>query len=609
MCGIIGYIGPKNDPRVGLEALKRLEYRGYDSAGYAVVSSGGEKIYRQRTVGGVDNLKTAFENSPVPGSPFILHTRWATHGEPSEKNAHPHNDCSSSFYVVHNGIIENHTTLRNWLKERNHNFNSETDTEVLAHLIEEGYSDNLASAVENALKKISGTYGLLVVSKYDPDTLIAARFGSPLLVGIGNDEYFVSSDPAGVLAHTKQVVYLKDNEIAKLSGKDMEIISSDGKKTPEVEEIEWNLEDVQKGGYPHFMLKEINEQPSAVSGTIRGRTVVKEGNVKLGGLDISENTLSKIKKIHIVACGTAYHAGLVGKYMLEEYGGIPTEVSIGSEFRYKRQLLDDKTAVLAISQSGETADVLASLHEAKNKGAATLGIVNVVGSSIARETDAGIYNHAGPEIGVASTKAYTSQLTTLALLSVYLGRKRDMSYTMGKRIVEETEKLPDYINNILSHSQDIQKIAEKYKSSSNMVYVGRKYNYPTALEGALKLKEISYLHAEGYAGGELKHGPLALIDKNFPVFSVMPKDSVYEKMNSNVEEVKARGGAVIILTTEGNEEAKSFTDDVIYIPKTLEMLTPVLATIPTQLFAYYVGVARGYNVDKPRNLAKSVTVE
>lgn len=609
MCGIIGYVGKQTDTRIGLEALKRLEYRGYDSAGMAYYNNKIKKIISEKAVGRVAVLEEKLNKQDLEGSPFIFHTRWATHGAPSEKNAHPHTDCTESFYVVHNGIIENHSQIRELLRKNNHKFISETDTEVLPHLIEHFYKGNLLEAVQETLQKIRGTYGIAVLSSKAPDELIAARLGSPLLVGVGDGEYFISSDSSGILAYTKKVVYLEDGEVVRLTTSGMKILNKNVIKIPHIEEIEWDLEEAQKGGHAHFMLKEILEQPESIKSTFRGRMIAKEGNVKLGGLELVQKQLKNIKKIHIVACGTSYYAGMVGKYMLEEYAGISTEVDIGSEFRYRKPILNPNTAFLCISQSGETADTIAPLMEAKNKGVLTLGIVNVVGSTIARYTDAGVYTHSGPEIGVASTKATTSQIIALALLSVFLGRQRHMSHIMGKRIIEEIEKLPKHVEEIFKQKNKIKAIAEKYKNAPNMFYLGRKYNYPIALEGALKLKEVSYIHSEGYAGGELKHGPIALIEKNFPTFAIMPQDSVYEKMTSNVEEIKARGGLIIALTTKGNKDINKFTDDVIYIPKTLEMLTPILSVIPLQLFAYYVGTLRGYDVDKPRNLAKSVTVE
>lgn len=611
MCGIVGYIGKQNNPRLGLEALKRLEYRGYDSSGMAVFDGDKKNIYSARATGRIVELEKKVPWRKLAGSPLIMHTRWATHGKPSVANAHPHTDCKKDIYLVHNGIIENYKQLKDKLLARGHKFRSETDTEVLTHLIEEHSSEyTLEEAVRRALLSVRGTYGIAVLSKKDPQKIVAARMSSPLLLGVGEDEYMVASDPAAVLSHTNKVIYLEDGDIATVSNRGFRIADLNREaQDREEQEIGWGLEEAQKGGFPHFMLKEIYEQPEAIENSIRGRLVQDEGMARLGGLVAVKSRLKEIDKVRILACGTAYHAGLVGEYMLEEYAGIPCEVDFASEFRYRKPTLDDKTAVVFISQSGETADTLAALREAKEKGALCLGLVNAVGSSIARGTDAGVYNHAGPEIGVASTKAFTSQLTILALLALYLGRPRGMSYVFGERIAREIVRLPGFAKSILRQNNKIKKIASKYKDYPNLVYIGRKYNYPIALEGALKLKEISYLHAEGLGAGELKHGHIALIDKNFPTVAICPKDSVYEKMISNMEEIKARGGPIIAVTTKGNTKIRHVADDIIYIPKTLEMLTPILATIPLQLLAYHIGVLRGCDVDKPRNLAKSVTVE
>ena len=611
MCGIVGYVGKQNNARLGLEALKRLEYRGYDSSGLAVFDEKKNKIYSAKAVGRISELEKKVPWDDIPGSPLIMHTRWATHGRPSFKNAHPHMDCGGNIYLAHNGIIENYKPLKDKLIKNGHKFRSETDTEVLAHLIEEyssGYT--LEEAVRRALKLIRGTYGIVVISKNDPNKIVAARMSSPLLLGVGDGEYIIASDPAAVLSHTKKVIYLEDGDIATVSEKGFRIANLNREaQEREEQELEWGLEEAQKGGFPHFMMKEIFEQPESIENSIRGRLIQDEGMAKLGGLEPVRERLRSIDKVRIIACGTAYHAGLVGKYMLEEYAGVPCEVDFASEFRYRKPILDDKTAVVFISQSGETADTLAALHEAKEKGALTLGIVNTVGSSIARDTDAGVYNHAGPEIGVASTKAFTSQLTILALLTLYLGRSRGMSYVFGERIAREIVRLPELSKKILRQNNQIKKIARKYKNFPNFIYLGRKYNYPIALEGALKLKEISYIHAEGLSAGEMKHGHIALIDKKFPVVAIALKDSVYEKMASNIEEIKARGGPIIAVATQGNKRMKQLADDVIYVPKTLEMLSPILAVIPLQLFAYHIGVLKGKDVDKPRNLAKSVTVE
>ncbi len=610
MCGIIGYIGNKNAASVGLDGLKRLEYRGYDSAGMASFSKTG-RIYCDKLAGRVANLEEKIQGKNIDSNLAILHTRWATHGKPTVKNAHPHWDCKKEIFVVHNGIIENYKILKDKLEKEGHIFTSDTDTEVLAHLIEKFYSNySLEEAVRKALKLVKGTYGIAVISKKEPNKIVVAKNSSPLLVGIGEDEYIIASDASAVVGYTKNVVYLNDNEIGVVSSKEFRILTLDKKPVKkDIQELEWDIEEAEKGGFNHFMLKEIFEQPEAIENALRGRLIAKEGLAKLGGLENVEKKLRKIKKIIIIACGTSYYAGLIGEYMLEEYAGIPAEVEYASEFRYRKPIIDKDTAIVAISQSGETADTLAAIREAKRKGALNLGIVNVVGSTIARETDAGIYNHAGPEIGVASTKAFVSQLSILALIALFLGRQRQMSLVMGKRIAEELNQTPNLVRKILKKEEEIKKIAKKYYKFNNFLYIGRKYNYPIALEGALKLKEISYVHAEGYGAGEMKHGPIALIDNSFPTIAVVPSDSVYEKMISNIEEIKARGGPIIALATTGNKKIDKLADDVIYIPKTLEMLTPILSVIPLQLLAYYIGVLRNCDVDKPRNLAKSVTVE
>ncbi len=610
MCGIVGYIGKQNDPRIGLEALKRLEYRGYDSSGMAVFDDRTRNIFCAKAVGRISELEKKVPWGEVFGSSLVMQTRWATHGAPTVKNAHPHTDCKKNIYLVHNGIIENYKQIKDRLMKKGHKFTSHTDTEVLPHLIEE-YSDyTLEEAVRRALQVVKGTYGIAAISKKDPHKIVAARLASPLLIGVGEEEYMIASDPSAVLSHTNKVIYLEDGDIAVLTKSGFRIadLSRVAKDRPATE-LEWGLEEAQKGGYPHFMLKEIFEQPEALENSIRGRLIQDEGLAHLGGLNPVKERLRTIDKIKIIACGTAYHAGLVGEYMLEEYAGIPTEADFASEFRYRKPIVDKNTAVIFISQSGETADTLAALREAKEKGALCLGIVNTVGSSIARATDAGVYNHAGPEIGVASTKVFTSQLTVLALLTLYLGRSRGMSYVFGERIAREITRLPELTKSALRQNNNIKKIAAKYKSFPNFLFLGRKYNYPIALEGALKLKEISYAHAEGLSGGEIKHGTIALIDKKFPTVAICMKDSVHDKMLSNIEEIKARGGPVIALTTKGNKKLESVADDVIYLPKTLEMLSPVITVVPLQLLAYHIAALRGCDVDKPRNLAKSVTVE
>jgi len=610
MCGIFGYIGKKR--RVGdlIEGLKRLEYRGYDSSGCCyIVRNNTIKLIKR--VGKIENLEKELPEDKT--SLFSSHTRWATHGIPSELNAHPHYDCKKTIFVVHNGIIENYRTLKEALKRKGHRFISDTDSEILPHLIEEEQKHNhttLEEAVISALRKVKGTYGLSIISKNEPKKLVAARNSSPLLIGIGENEYFVASDASAVLEYTKKVVYLNDKEIAVLTPRGVSFTNLERAKLKKRSQlVEWDLADAQKGGYPHFMLKEIFEQPEAIEDGLRGRLLVEEGKVKLGGLEPIKERLRSIKRLIISGMGTALLAAQVGEYMIEEYAGIPVEVENASEFRYRKPIIDNQTAFLVISQSGETADTLAALHEAKEKGALTLGIINVVGSTIAREIDAGVYNHAGPEIGVASTKAFTSQLSILTLLTLLLGRSRQLSLTMGKRIAQELTRLPQLAREVLKDASIIEKLAKKYKQYDDFLFLGRKYNLPIAYEGALKLKEISYIHAEGYGAGEMKHGPIALIDENFPCVIIAPQDSVYEKTVNNIQQLKARKAKIIALTTKGNAELARMVDDVIYIPKTLEMLTPILSVIPLQLFAYYMGTMRGHDVDKPRNLAKSVTVE
>jgi len=600
MCGIVGYIGKKPAFPILLSGLKRMEYRGYDSFGFSVLD--GEKPFLFKKVGRISQFEQNFPNPS--GKIGIAHTRWATTGEVTDANAHPHLDCHKEIFLVHNGIIENYKEIKGQLIKEGHKFTSECDTEVLCHLIEKYFEGNLEEAVRKTLREVRGAYGIAVISKKDPQKIVVARFSSPILLGIGQNEFLVASDPAAVITHTRQVINLDDNEIAVIKPDNFFIL-----KEKPLETIEWEREEAEKKGYPHFMLKEIMEQPESLENTLKGRLLINEGMAKLGGLEVIQDKLRKIKRLNIIACGTARHTALVGEYMLEEYAGIPTEVDSGSEFRYRKPILEKDTVAVFISQSGETADSLAALREVKQKGILSLGIVNVVGSSIARETDAGVYLRAGPEIAVASTKATTSQIATLALLTLFLGRQKEMALVMGQRIAKELAKIPELVKKILEQDHQIKELAEKYKTFNNFMYIGRKYDYPTAREGAHKIKEVAYVHAEGCRGGELKHCELALIDENFPTMAICPSNSVYEKMISNIEEIKARKGIVIAVATEGNENIKKLADDVIYIPKTLEMLTPILSLIPLQLFAYHMGVLRGYNVDKPRNLAKSVTVE
>jgi glucosamine--fructose-6-phosphate aminotransferase (isomerizing) len=608
MCGIVGYVGPKQATPLLIEGLKRLEYRGYDSAGIAVVVNGG--LIVQKAAGKIAILESQLTKAILGGTTGIAHTRWATHGAPTTKNAHPHTDCADVVAVVHNGIVENSTALRTMLSERGHRFVSETDTEVIAHLIEQFYTGSLEDAVAAALRELEGAYGIAVVSAREPDTIVAARQGSPLLIGIGHGENFVASDPSAVLAHTRSVIYLDEGEMAVIrpSGyqlKDRHAVPL----TKEISQIDWDLATIERGGYLHFMLKEICEQPESVRNTLRGRLLEEEGTARLQGLNLRDEDLAKIDRIVITACGTSWHAGLVGEYMLEEMARLPVEVEYASEFRYRNPIVNEKTLVIVISQSGETADTLAAIREAKRRGARTLGIVNVVGSTIAREVDGGIYLHAGPEIGVASTKAFTSQIAALALFTLRLGRLRALSILQGREIVRALRRLPEQIEQVLAKREEIEQLAERYVRATNVLYLGRGYNFPVALEGALKLKEISYIHAEGYPAAEMKHGPIALIDELMPVIFIAPKDGVHGKIVSNIEEVRARGGRVIAVVTEGDTTITPLVDHVVCVPETMDMLTPVLASVPLQLLAYYVAVRRGCNVDQPRNLAKSVTVE
>lgn len=608
MCGIVGYIGSGKAMPILLDGLKRLEYRGYDSAGIAILTADG--IMTRRAVGRVAALEEKLKDVSGEGSVGIAHTRWATHGAPSEENAHPHGDCQGDIKVVHNGIIENFQELKRGLEHRGHVFASQTDTEVIAHMIEDCYEGDILKAVSEVLPILRGTFGLVVMDKREPHKLIVAKRGSPLVVGLKQDECIVASDVSAILRHTKQVVYLDDGDLGELTGEGLQVFDSDltsiNRKT---EEVQWDLSTIEKLGYAHFMQKEIFEQANSLSDTLRGRLKSVEGEAILGGMNEIAKKLRGIDRMIIVGCGTARAAGLIGEYMIEEFAGIPVEVEMASEFRYRSPILDEKTAVLAISQSGETADTLAAIKEAKERGAITLGIVNVVGSSIARFVDAGIYNHIGPEVAVASTKAFTSQLALLALLSVKLGRQRNLSHGTARQILSELEKLPAKIKQVLGQAETIEAVARKYAQFGNFAYLGRKYNYPIALEGAIKLKEISYIHAEGFAAGEMKHGPIAMIEPSFPSLYLIPRDSVYEKNVSNLLELKARQGRVIAIATEGDERIAELADDVICIPETLEALTPIITAIPLQLFAYYAAVAKGLDVDKPRNLAKSVTVE
>ncbi|MDK2949073.1 MAG: hypothetical protein PWQ56_238 [Patescibacteria group bacterium] len=607
MCGIVGYIGKQEASNIVLSGLKRLEYRGYDSYGICFVEKDKYSLFKR--VGKIERTEQEFLNNNFKGNVCIAHNRWATTGLVNEENAHPHCDCKEEIFVVHNGIVENYKELREKLIKEGHKFISETDTEVIAHLIEKYYKDNLENAVKRALDDVRGTYGLVVASTKEPDKIVVARMSSPLIIGVGDNEFLVASDPSAIISRTRQIINLDDGEIAVLEVNNIRIYKEEKESKKDIQTIDWDIELAEKGGYDHFMLKEIMEEPSVVEDAMRGRMLEEEGMVKLGGLDGVEKKLREINNLSLIGCGTAYYACKVGKYMIEEYADIPVEVDFGSEFRYKKPIIKKDGGVLFVSQSGETADTLSCLKEMKEKGSLTLGITNVVGSSQARETDAGVYTRSGPEISVASTKAFLGQLTVLVLITIYLGRQRNMSVVMGKRIISELKRIPELIKRILKQKEEIEKIAQKYKDYKNFWFIGRKYNYPIALEGALKLKEISYVHAEGVAGGELKHGPLALVEESFPTIAICPSDSVYDKMISNIEEIKARKGLVIAIATEGNEEIKKIADDVIYIPKTLEMLTPLLSVVPLHLFAYYFAKSLKRDIDKPRNLAKSVTVE
>ncbi len=610
MCGIVGYIGYKNSIPILIEGLRRLEYRGYDSAGIATTVEGGMNIYKK--AGKVSELANYVQTNHINSQMGIGHTRWATHGEPNDVNAHPHYDCTETISVIHNGIIENYHTLKKKLEQDGHVFRTETDTETLAHLIEEmlKHTDDLFTAVRLALLEVEGAYGIAVISKKEPDRIIVARKGSPLVIGVGENENFIASDPAALIDHTRQVIYLEDGEVAMVTKNSYTIKTINDKEIQkQTEEITFDLEQIEKGGYEHFMLKEIHEQPETLRNAIRGRILMDEGTAKLGGLGEVNEFLLNARRFIITACGTSWHAGLVGKYMIEQYARVPVDVEYASEFRYRDPVLYKEDIVFLISQSGETADTLAALKKAKSSGSHVIGICNVVGSTIARESEAGVYIHAGPEIGVASTKAFTSQLAVLSLITLMIARKKDMSVSDGRNVVQELFKLPEKIEKILRDTDQIQKITDLFFAHGNFLYLGRGYNFPVALEGALKLKEISYIHAEGYPAAEMKHGPIALIDNEMPVVVIATKDSTYNKIISNIQEVRARKGRVIAIVNEDDTQIEKLTEYVIRIPHTLDFLMPILSIIPLQLLAYYIAVKRNCNVDQPRNLAKSVTVE
>ncbi|MBN2185592.1 MAG: glutamine--fructose-6-phosphate transaminase (isomerizing) [Candidatus Krumholzibacteriota bacterium] len=610
MCGIIGYIGRSNNVgEILLEGLKRLEYRGYDSAGLAIINNG--KMVTEKMPGKIIKLEEKLRDIDLSGSVGIAHTRWATHGAPNKVNAHPHYDSKMNIALVHNGIIENYTTIKKSLEAQGHKFRSETDTEVLAHLIEKFYNgDDLEYAVQKALEVVEGTYGIIVISVSEPNKIVGARNGSPVVVGVGDKEYFIASDVAAILKHTRQVIYLEDQQMVVATPDSFTTMTVENEKVEHViTEVDWDLEMIEKSGFEHFMLKEIFEQPDTIHNAMRGRLIRETGKARLGGLNMNDDQLRNVRRIVILGCGTSWHAGLLGEYMIEETARIPVEVEYASEFRYRNPLMEEGTLVLAISQSGETVDTLAALREAKSKGARVMGICNVVGSTIARETQEGVYIHAGPEIGVASTKAFTSQITVLSLFALAMGRIRSISLSEGQRMIDALLALKDQVSLILESNNKIREIAEEYHHHNNFLYLGRGANYPVALEGALKLKEISYVHAEGYPAAEMKHGPIALIDENMPVVVIAPRDAAYQKILGNINEVRARKGRLIAITDEGNDELLKIADHVIFVPTTLDFLYPILSVIPLQLLAYHIAVLRGCHVDQPRNLAKSVTVE
>ena len=608
MCGIVGYVGSQDSVPILLEGLRRLEYRGYDSAGVAILN--GQGLVVQKAAGKIAVLEGLLNGSKPRGTLGIAHTRWATHGEPTTVNAHPHVDCKGNIAVAHNGIIENYVTLRKKLEEEGHRFTTDTDTETIAHLIEKYFEGNLERAVAAALRHVTGTYGIAVIARDDPGKIVGARHGSPLVVGICDSEYVLASDVSAIIRHTNQVVYLDDEEMVVLTPQGIHTTTiREETVSKRVETVDWDLEKIEKAGYAHFMLKEIFEQPQSLRNTLRGRLLAEEGTSRLGGLNMSPAELRAITRVVITACGTSWHAGMIGEYLIEELARIPVEVEYASEFRYRNPILEPGTVVIAVSQSGETADTLAAMREAKRRGARVLGVCNVVGSTIARESGGGVYIHAGPEIGVASTKAFTSQVAALALLTLYLGRLGELSPELGAELTRELASIPDKIERIRAGADKVKAIARAYARHNNFLYLGRGYNFPVALEGALKLKEISYIHAEGYPAAEMKHGPIALIDENMPVVFICTQDSAYEKVLNNMEEVRARRGKIIAIASEGDEHVATKADHVLYIPRVLGPLTPLLSVVPLQLLAYYIAVERKCDVDQPRNLAKSVTVE
>ena len=612
MCGIVGYVGSKEAGPILLEGLRRLEYRGYDSAGLAVVGKDG-CLRTVKQAGKLKELERLLETEMPAGTCGIAHTRWATHGAPNRPNAHPHWSRDGDIAMVHNGIFENADLLRRKLADLGYLFETETDTEAVVHLIDEAFRENesLEAAVVAGLHQVEGAYGIAVVSSRDPGKIVVARNGSPLLVGVGkNGENLAGSDASAVIQHTKDVIYLDDGDCAVLTSEGYRVFNLEhGEVRRSIHHVEWGLDAAEKGGYDHYMLKEICEQPASLRDVMRGRLLEEEGDARLGGITLTDEDLSKVKRIVITACGTSWHAALIGEYMLEELAGIPVEVEYASEFRYRSPVIESGTLVLAISQSGETADTLAALLEARSRGAPTMGIVNVVGSTIARETDFGIYLHAGPEIGVASTKAFTSQIVALALFTLYLGRRRILSNVQGREIVAALQRLPEQVAETLRLEPMVRQLAKDDAGSQNFLYLGRGYQFPVALEGALKLKEVSYIHAEGYPAAEMKHGPIALIDENMPVVVLAPRDAVYAKVISNIEEVSARDGRIIAVVSDEAPELVGKVEHLIQVPQTIPSLLPILTSIPLQLLAYHAAIERDCDVDQPRNLAKSVTVE
>jgi glucosamine--fructose-6-phosphate aminotransferase (isomerizing) len=608
MCGIIAYIGKEPALPILLRGLRRLEYRGYDSAGVALLDNG--VLTRVRAIGKIDALSEKVKDQNYTGTVGIAHTRWATHGGVTEENAHPHSALNGKLMIVHNGIIENYRELREKLQKTGITFTSQTDTEVLAHLIGSQYSGDLRTAVENTLTQVRGTYGLVVTHADHPDILIAARMGSPLVIGVGDDEHYIASDATPILAYTNKMIFLDDGELAEISRHSVKTYNTHHENIEKnVEHIEWNEAQAEKQGFPHFMLKEIFDQPTVFQDAIRGRYDIVDGTARLGGLNLTDIQMRDIHRVVFIACGTASYAAMVGKYAFERLANIVADVEVASEFRYRDPIIDNHTLVFAISQSGETADTLAAVREAKRKGAYVRGIINMVGSTIARETDGGTYIHAGPELAVASTKAYTNMVSVMILYALQFGRQRRLSLATGLRVVSALREIHEKMKKVLLLSEQVKTIAQKYSSCKDMYFLGRGINYPVALEGSLKLKEISYIHAEAYPGGEMKHGPIALLSPDFPVFAIMTKNQLYDKMRSNIEEVRARGAKIILVATEGDEQAREIADDILYVPETMEILEPLINTIPLQLFAYHMAVILGRDVDRPRNLAKSVTVE